>query len=241
MRITGFLAFSVFLALNTQAEELAEIIVSASFIESEVPGRHLQRTADNLLLRVQIVNDSREEKVREDEIHQTLLAAIAAAEKNDRIELSTVTHSGFVLPLTRANYRIDLENGNRPDSSQAWFRAKSAVPGATDNGEALVLELKRFISGLKMVGRTQVFVDGDVEVSIINPNQYRAEAIGLMADDVKAVTSALGSAEYRVIVKGIDKPIEWARAGSLSVAIYIPYEYIVVPTTISSYTVLPEY
>ncbi|HEX5789032.1 MAG TPA: hypothetical protein VFY03_12685 [Woeseiaceae bacterium] len=228
------------IAAQAHAQELEEIVVTASLMESEVPGKHLRRNADNLMLRVQIVNDAREEDQREDEVHETLLAAISAAAKRDNIELSTVTDSGFVLPLTKSNYRIELEDGSRPDTSQAWFRAKSAVPASVDDGEALVIELKRFIASLDLVGRTEVFVDGDVEVSIVNPEQYRGEAIRLLGEDVRSVTSALGD-DYKVIVSGIDKPVEWARAGSLSVAIYIPYEYMVVPSSISGITYLPEY
>jgi hypothetical protein len=240
MRILLSIFWLIFISADIHAQEIEEIVVTGTLAGSEVPGKHLRRPADNLLLRVQIVNDSREEEQREDEIHRTLLAAISAADKNDRIELSSVTDSGFVLPLTKANYQIELAEGRRPDTSEAYFRAKSAVPSSLDDGEALVLELKRFISGLKMVGRTEVFVDGDVEVSIVNPSQYRAEAIRLFAEDVQTVTQALGD-DYRVVVNGIDRPIEWARAGSISVAIYIPYEYMVVPTTVSGVTIFPEY
>ncbi len=240
MRIVLCFLVSLFLLAEAHAQEIEEIVVTGTLVGSGVPGMHLRRTADNLLLRVQIVNDSRDEDQREDEIHRTLLDAIQAADRNNRIELSTVTESGFVLPLTRANYQIELEGGNRPDTSQAYFRAKSAVPGSADDGEALVIELRRFISELDMVGRTQVFVDGDVEVSIVNPNQYRAEAIRLFADDVRTVTSALGD-DYRVVVSGIDRPIRWARAGSITVAIYIPYEYMVVPTSMNGITYSPDY
>ncbi len=240
MRILLIIACLIFVAADTYAQDLEEIVVTGSRVGSSVPGKHLKRPADYLLLRVQIVNDSRDADQREDEIHKTLLAALSTASRNDRIELSSVTDSGFVLPLTKANYQIELDQGQRPDTSQAYFRAKSAVPDSLDDGEALVLELKRFVSELKMVGRTEVLVDGDVEISIVNPGQYRAEAIRLFAEDVKDVTGSLGD-DYRVIVNGIDKPIEWARAGSLSVAIYIPYEYMVVPTTINGVTIIPEY
>ncbi len=240
MRFSTFV-FVVFIAFApAQAQELEEIVVTGSLAGSDVPGKHLRQPADNLLLKVLITNDSRDEAQREEEIHQTLLAAIAAADRNRSIELSTVTDSGFVIPLTKANYQIDLFDGSRPDTSQAYFRAKAAVPSSIDDGEALVIELKRFVSQLKMVGRTEVYVDGDVEVSIVNPSQYREQAIGLFAEDVQAVTSALGE-DYRVVVSGIDKPIKWARAGSLTVAIYIPYEYMVVPTTLNGVSYFPDY
>ena len=240
MRCTLSICVLLLAAVSSQAQEIEEIVVTGTLSGSDVPGKHLRRPADNLMIRVQIVNDSREADQREDEIHKTLLAAISAAAKNSNIELSTVTDSGFVIPLTKANYRIDLEGGSRPDTSQTFFRAKSAVPSSIGDGEALVIELRRFVSQLKMIGRTQVFVDGDVEVSIVNPDQYREQAIRLFAEDVRSVTSALGE-DYRVVVNGIDKPIEWARAGSLTVAIYIPYEYMVVPTTMNGITYIPEY
>ena len=240
MRTVLPIACLICFGAHSHAQEVEEIVVTGSMLESSLPGQHLRRTADNLLLRVLITNDSRDRAQREEEIHKTLLAALTAADKNRRIELSSVTDSGFVLPLTRANYRIDLTAGSRPDTSEAYFRAKSAVPDSTTDGEALVLELKRFVSALKMVGRTEVFVDGDIEVSVVNPRQYRAETIEMFAEDVRDVTSALGE-DYRVIVNGIDKPIEWVRAGSLTVAIYIPYEYMVVPTSINGITYMPDY
>ena len=240
MRIVLTLACLLLPFSHALAQEMEEIMVTGSAVSGSLPGEHLRRNADNLLLAVKIVNDSREKEQREDEIYRTLSGALAESKKNGRIALSTVTDSGFVIPLTQANYRIELSAGDRPDTSQAYFRAKLPVPRDVDDGEALVLELKRFISGLKMVGRTQVFVDQDVEVSIVNPQQYRGEVLRLFAKDVREVTSALGP-DYRVVVNGIDKPVEWARSGSLGVAIYIPYEYTVVPTSINGIYAPPDY
>ena len=91
-----------------------------------------------------------------------------------------------------------------------------------------------------MVGRTQVFVDQDVEVSIVNPQQYRGEVLRLFAKEVREVTSALGP-DYRVVVNGIDKPVEWARSGLPGVAIYIPCKYTVVPTSSNGIYAPPDY
>ncbi len=223
-----------------QAQDLEEIVVTGSAIERDLPGQRLVRKGDFLLLRVAINNDAREEDQREKEIHQTLLAAIKKANRQNGIEMSSVTPSGFVVPLTEANHRIELNNGSRPDTSTAAFRVKSAIPEGVKDGEALVLNLRRFVNELKMTGRTLVDIDSDVEISIVSPSQYRDQVVQLMAKDAKNITSALGE-DYRVIVNGIDKPVEWARVGSLNVSIYIPYSYIVVPTNIQSYNVWPEY
>lgn len=103
------------------------------------------------------------------------------------------------------------------------------------DGEALVVSLKRFVAGLKLEGRTEVFVDVDVEVSVVNPQQYRTKIVELMAKDIENVTSALGGG-YKVILTGADQQVEWAKIGSLDVAIYIPYSYVVLPESINSYT-----
>ncbi len=217
-------------------DSVEEIVVTARKVDvsESLPGRTLRKQADNLLLRVSIYNDSRDAELREREIHATLLGALRKASRDASIELSTVTDSGFVIRMTEANHRIELGIGARPDTSRAEFRVRRRVPTSIDDGEAAVLELRRFVADLKMTGRTEVRADGDVEVSIVNPEQYRAAVLQLMADDISAVTGALGE-EYRVIVTGADRPVQWVRAGSLGVALFVPYSYVVVPETLGSY------
>ncbi len=228
--VLGCLAAS--LTAPVSAEIIEEIVVSASRVQDSPPGQRLLRRGDNLLLRVLITNDAREEDQRESEIHATLLAAIKQAARNRNVELSLVTDSGFVIPLSASNHRVQLASGVRPDTSQTNFRVKAAIPDNAD-GEALVASLKRFVAELTMTGRTLVEVDTDVEVSIVNPEQYRGAILDLFAADVRAVKAALGD-DYRVVVTGLDQPVRWARQGSLNVSVFIPYEYIVVPSTISS-------
>lgn len=67
--------------LLVSAEILEEIVVTGSYIESDVPGTQIRRKGDNLLIRVEISNDSREEKQREAEIHETLRRAVESAKR----------------------------------------------------------------------------------------------------------------------------------------------------------------
>ena len=239
MRLTLFL-FAYLLTSVTRAEVIEEIVVTGSYVESSPPAQRVVRKADNLLLKVHVTNDARDEQQRKSEIHETLLSAISAASKVKNIELSSVTPNGFVLPLNKSNYRIDLTRGNRPDTNQAYFRVKTKIQGSGDNPEVLLSNMKRFVASLKMKGRTLAEPEGDVEVSIINPGQYRPQVIELMAADVKQVTSALGP-DYRVVLTGIDRPAQWSRLGSTDVVIFVPYEYIVLPTSVSSFNVSPDY
>jgi hypothetical protein len=95
------------------------------------------------------------------------------------------------------------------------------------------------VTSIKPVGRTLIDGDGDFEISIVNPAQYRDRVIELFAADVKKVTSALG-ADYKVVATGIDLPIAWVRQGMLEVTIYVPYHYDVLPASVTSYLRTPE-
>jgi len=131
-------------AAQAPAQELEELVVTASLMESEVPGKHLRRNADNLMLRVQIVNDAREENQREDEIHETLLAAIAAAAKRDmdfRRALSRVRGRWFAPTATLLPaYRVGTGRFPRVD-------------GRTDPLD-LVTTPGRLLLDLKILART---------------------------------------------------------------------------------------
>lgn len=108
------------------------------------------------------------------------------------------------------------------------------IPETVGNSTALVARLRDFATSIKPVGRTIVDADGDFEISIVNPAQYRDRVIELFGADVKKVTGALGP-DYKVIAHGIDLPIEWVRAGMLEVTIFVPYRYDVLPSTVTSY------
>jgi hypothetical protein len=111
---------------------------------------------------------------------------------------------------------------------------KTRIPQTVGNSSALVAKLRDFATGIKPVGRTLIDGDGDFEISIVKPSQYRDRVIELFAADVKKVTAALG-ADYKVVAHGIDQPIQWVRDGMLEVTIFVPYSYDVLPANITSY------
>ncbi len=71
---------------------------------------------------------------------------------------------------------------------------------------------------------------------IVDPQQYRRELLAAITDEIKETTDHLG-ADYRVILTGFDKPMKWVRSGDLKLMFYIPYEFIIMPTSIHNYTV----
>ena len=230
------LIFSLFAAGTALAQdELQEVVVTGMRADAAIPGTSLKRPGDFLLLSVEISNDSRDEKLRKDEITATLRAMLAAASKDKSIELSVIGDNNLVLPLKLDSATLQLVNGKRPDTSVVTINAKTRIPATPGNSSALVARLRDFVTGIKPVGRTIIDGDGDFEISIVNPAQYRDRVIELFAADVKKVTGALG-ADYKVVAHGIDHPIEWVRDGMLEVTIFVPYGYDVLPASVTSYT-----
>ena len=43
-----------------------------------------------------------------------------------------------------------------------------------------------------------------------------------------------------MVVRGIDRPVEWARLGLLDLALYVPYSYDVLPSNITTYLSVPS-
>jgi len=63
---------------------------------------------------------------------------------------------------------------------------------------------------------------------VVNPDQYRPQIIDLIAAD-SAATSAKFGPSYGVEVRGLDRPVEWARASLTEVFLYLPSAYVVRP------------
>lgn len=231
----------VLLAANTAfAQDAEEIVVTGTRSEgAAVPGTSLKRPGDFLLLSVQVSNDSRDAKTRDSEIKETLRAMLSAAGRDKSIELSVIGDNNLVLPLKLDSGTLTLVNGKRQDTSETTINVKTRIPASVGNSSALVAKLRDFVKGIKPVGRTIVDGDGDFEISLVKPAQYRDEVVGLFAGDVKKVTAALGP-DYKVIVHGIDKPIQWVRDGMLEVTIFVPYSYDVLPATVTAYTKTSE-
>lgn len=228
-----------FLSSSSIAQEVEEVIVTGlRTSERSMPGTHLRKTGDFLLLQVDVSNDTREEKPRKEEIYATLRTALAAANRDAAIELSVVDENGLVIPLKVDSATVVLRPGNRPDTSATRISVKTKIPASGADGQALISKLKDFVDGIKVSGRTTLDPDGDVDISIVSPHQYRDEIIALYAADAKKITGALGD-DYKVITTGIDRPVEWVRMGLLELALFVPYKFDVVPSTVSTFVNAP--
>jgi hypothetical protein len=183
----------------------------------------LRRTADYAVLPVRIVGDARELKQRREDLQTTIRNTIELAAKSG-IELATGDY--VVKPLTLANYaELKFTGDGRPDTDQAPFLVKIRLSPGMDLAAANN-RLTKFIEAVPKVGRSAILVTNEVTLSVVNPDQYRPAIIELIAADAKASAAKFGPA-YGVHVTGLDRPVEWSRAGSTEVFLYLLSSYTI--------------
>jgi len=188
----------------------------------ELPPVSLRKTADFLVVRVRVENDSRDADQRRAEVDETLREMLRAADQGGRIQLHTgeypITENSPVLALS-----ADEE---RPDSAYAHFFVKVPLKGE-DDVRALTQEMLTFVSKTKPVGRTQLR-PGDVGLSMVDPEQYRYELLQKIAEDVAKVKEIFGG-DFGLNIDGLDKRIKVRRVGATEVELYLMYGFTMRP------------
>ena len=219
-------------AQDKAAAELGQqdIIVTATRREADgfdanQPAVGLRRRADFAIQQVTITGDTRDEAKRHAEMFDMLRGAITQAARNG---VQLATGDTVVEPLTTDTYRnLTLTKDNRPDSEKLVFLVKAPL-GAGNDAKAALDKIDAFVKAVPTVGRALMETSEDLTVSIVAPDQYRAQIVQAVADDARAMAARFGP-DYAVEAKGIERPVEWTRAGLTDVLLYIPYQLTVVP------------
>jgi hypothetical protein len=238
MRTTKWLGLALLLAAPAAAQVgESEIIVTGTrisrpnlegaTIESyRPPAIGLKRTADFAVQQVTIVGDTRDTEKRRDEILAMVRGAIDLAARRGGIELATGTF--VVEPLTTANYRnLPLEEDDeRDETERVTFLVKTRLTGGID-AKAALERIEAYIKTVPAVGRAEMEKTGDLTLSVVGPDQYRAAIVDKVAADARAMAARLGP-DYKVEALGLDRAVEWSRASLTEVYLYVPYSYSVV-------------
>lgn len=235
MKLLVFAAAIALLASPAAAQDASveEIVVTGSRMidwdPDDIPAVQLFRRADNLIVVVQAVNDTRDAAGRRGELIQTLRAMARAADGRADIDLSIET-DGVLAPLTEdmvSTLTLGIDQG-RADTSTATLVVKTPVT-ANDTLDDASERIEAFVEGIPTIGRSQVIVYGDWQLSIVDPPQYRGAILGLIAEDARRASAAFGDG-YSVQVTGIENRVTWRQSGPLDLGLFIPYTLTVVPT-----------
>jgi hypothetical protein len=208
----------------------SEIVVTGARREVDgyderVPLIGLRRRADFAVQEVTTTGDTRDPATRHTEMFAMIRGAIELA---GRRGVQLATGDTVIEPLTLDNYRsLTLERDSRPDSEKVSFLVKTPLGEGIDSKAALD-RIDSFVKAVPAVGRALIERSGDLTLSVVKPDQYRDQIVGLVADDARKTALRFGS-DYGVEAKGIDRQVEWSRAGLTDVFLYIPYQLTVVP------------
>lgn len=246
-KIIGGLLLGIVMATPAQAQDLntGEIVVTGSrarqsYIDprtnrsittteddsNALPAVGLRRRADSALLPVVIAGDTREQGPRREEILTMVRSALALAQRSN-IELAVGDF--FVVPLTADNFRtLQFFGDGRPDSERVAFFIKTRLGASADEANAAITRLEEFVRSVPKAGRAEMRAAGALTLSIVAPDQYRGPLLDLIARDAQAVSARFGP-DQRVEAHGLDRPVEWRRAGVTEVFLYIPHRLVFRP------------
>ncbi len=210
----------------------------------------LRRPADNIVRVIEITSDSREEKMRRDEVEAMFLAALDRAGRDG---LSLVTGEFEVVEVTRENWRTlfpgliaprdEDEEDDDDDYDDDDEDSGRINPGYEDNGNNATLRLRvktkltgtitdaqkkitAFVKSVPRTGRSQIVQQGALALTIVNPEQYRDEIYKRIAAGVQRAIGPYGG-DYGASITGLDREIAWAQVSNTEVFLYIPYSFTV--------------
>ena len=229
--IVGALALAMATPALAQTE-VEEIVVTGSrMIEwdpDDVPVIQLARRADNLIVEVRVVNDTREAAGRRTEITQTLRSMARSAAARPDIDLS-IENDGVLVPFTEDMISTLMlgSDGMRSDTSVAVFVVTTPIR-AEDTLDAASERIEEFVESVQQTGRSLADITGDWQLSIVDPPQYRPTILGLIAADARTTAATFGDG-YAVQVEGMSNRVTWRQSGPLELSLFIPYDMTVTP------------
>jgi hypothetical protein len=213
-----------------------------------VPHVGVTRRADFLLRTLYVSCDTREAQARADELRRTLTGMLAAAERDQQIELSRfvqidsnaysygagVGDDTIVVPFTEEEIQGPMLEGygGRSDTSYVTLLVKTPI-SESDTLAAAVARIESFVEGVDRVGRSALDLDPTDSLSVVDPGQYRDEIFAAMSEDANARIAALGTV-YAARFEGLENQVSWYRSDVLDLTLFIPHKLAVVPAAPAS-------
>lgn len=192
------------------------------------PAVTVTRRADNLIVTVWVVNDTRDAAARRAELIQTLRGMVRAAGSQADIALS-VEDDGQLVAFTEemvSTLTLGVDAG-RSDTSTTGLIIKTPIR-AGDTLDSASGRIEQFVARIDKSGRTLVSINGGWQLSIVNPTQYRPQVLQAIAADARRTAAIFGDG-YAVNVDGMANTLTWVQTAPLELAMYVPYSMTVTP------------
>lgn len=219
------LLFSLAIPEKVSANEAETIVVTGSRIDwYDSPAVILVKPADYLVQQVKLLNDSRDQKLREEELTKTVKGILRKANRNNSIELGVGKE--IVYPITLEDLQLDFEKGERNDTSVVYLYIKTPISEKA-KVEKLVTRIYDFIDDITVSGRTEVEKNGELVLSIVNPEKYRRELLVKIAEDINSTLIIFGDS-YKAEIEGLSQALMWERASVSELRLYLEYNFVLV-------------
>lgn len=224
--MAGLLALAAFSPAGADegGEKLETIVVTGSRISYrdllDTPAVSITRPADYLLLSMTLINDTRGEEGRREEIYATIQKMLGKAGK--RFDL-VYGGDAFTSVLDAKNYRIPLgKDEKRADVSKVSVFVRTPIGGEPGRAEELTQALHDFVAKAEKVGRTEIDADTETALSLSRPERFRYELIKAIAEDTDRLRATFGGG-CEVSLTGLSSRIEWHRVSASELMLNIPY------------------
>ena len=221
--LIGLFPILVLASLHVHSSEAEKIVVTGSRIDwYDSPAVTLVKPADYLVQQVKLLNDSRDQALREKELTSTVKNIIKVANRSTSIELGV--GKDIVYPITLNDLQLDFEKGERTDTSVVYLYIKTPISKKTAV-EKLVTRINDFIDNISVKGRTEVEKNGELVLSIVNPEKYRKELLSMIAEDINTTIKLFGE-NYKAEIDGLSQGLMWERASVSELRLYLEYNFI---------------
>ncbi len=218
--IAAAIALALCAGLSATARAQTEtVVVTGSRVPEEASGIFIVKRADHVITSVAVTCDTRDAGQRREELKATLRNMLRAAAGTSTISLGVGDKT--VEKLDESDFDDIIGSDSRPDTSRATIIVKSTV-SATETLNAIVARLTAFITKTARVGRTEVLREGDWELTLIAPEQYRDAILAKIVEDAKRALTQFGP-RYGVSMDGLEHQVSWYQKGPLDLALFIPY------------------
>jgi hypothetical protein len=221
--LSVFFASTSFAQEGGEAKELDSVEVVGSRISYEdlngTPAISITKQGDYLLQKITLINDTRSEDGRKQEIYATIEKILSKVGGQYQL----LSGEGYRVALNKNNYKVDLSKDSaRPDVNRVTLYIRANISGSSEDGDKLIASLRNFARESQKIGRTEVEVEKDTAIGMNKPERYRYEVITAIAQDSKKITKDLG-AGCEIKLSHLESRIEWGRASATELLLYIPY------------------
>lgn len=188
-----------------------------------VPHIHLVRRADNFLVQVTLLSDTREEDLRHEEVRSTLAAMLGAAASNPAITVVMMGDGLVDLDPDMIEQVAIQEHSRREDVSIVTLYLKTPVRDEDDFDDA-DNRIAAFVDGLSATGRAEINPSASYSLTLTGgADQYRDDVVRAIASDVRFLRSTFGNDYTITLNTNLHERVRLTQSGPLELSIYLPY------------------